>query len=429
MDDRAVITTTLSMNTSGIGLTEETFSSISDLISQHDVKLHHKRMDIYDLVSLYLEGYHSEEPFYIVNLGDVIKQYEKWLTHLPNVRPFYAIKCNPDPLIMKVLQRLGCGFDCASKNEIMKVLELGVSPNDIIFANPCKMGNMIKFARAHDVDMLTLDSEHELYKIKLYHSGAKIVIRIITDDKASICKFSCKFGATINEAESIIKIAKELQLNIIGVSFHVGSGCGDPKAFTTAIADARKVFDIAKEHGFKMTLLDIGGGFPGRDDEKITFEDIAICVKDGLEKNFTDWEDLNVIAEPGRYFVSKSHTLILSVINKKYKKDPETGETTIVYYVNDGVYSSYVNIPTDHFVVSEKNMFAFNERNEKKYKCRIFGPTCDSYDQITESIMMPDLEVGEYIIATDMGAYTLAVVPGKEGFNGFNKSTVRYYIN
>ena len=178
-----------------------------------------------------------------------------------------------------------------------------------------------------------------------------------------------------------------------------------------------------------MTLLDIGGGFPGRDDEKITFESIANNVKQALETHFKDWKDLSVIAEPGRFFVSRSHTLITSVMNKKYKTDPKTGEKRIVYYINDGVYNSFFNIPLDHFVAKETNTFPFSERNEKKYKCKIFGPTCDSIDLVSEEIMLPDLEVGEYIIHTDMGAYTVAVVPGQESFNGFNKTLVKYFIN
>jgi ornithine decarboxylase len=417
------------MNSSGIELTEETFSSISDLISSYNVNLLNKKMDIYDTVSVYLENNQSEDPFFLVNIGDVIKQYEKWIYHLPNVKPFYAIKCNPDPLIIKVLHRLGCGFDCASKNEINKALDLGTSPDDIIFANPCKMSNMIKFARAHDVDLLTFDSEHELYKLKLYHSAAKLVLRIVTDDKDSMCAFSCKFGADLTEGENILKIAKELSLNIVGVSFHVGSGCGDPKVFFEAIQNARKIFDFGKTLGFNMNLLDIGGGFPGRDTEKVTFEAIANQVKSALDTHFKDWPDLNVIAEPGRFFVARSHTLVTSVMNKKYKKDAKTGEKTIVYYINDGVYSSFFNIPMDHFVANTNNTFPFSERNEKKYKCKIFGPTCDSIDLVSEDIQLPDLEVGEYIIHTDMGAYTVAVNPGQESFNGFNKTRIMYFIN
>ena len=417
------------MNTSGIELTEETFLSISDLISTYNVNLLTKRTDIYDTVSIYLETTQSEDPFFIVNIGDVIRQYDRWVYYLPTVKPFYAIKCNPDPLIMRVLHRLGCGFDCASKNEINKTLDLGVSPDDIIFANPCKMSKMIKFARAHDVDTLTFDSEHELYKIKLYHSNARCVIRIVTDDKDSVCKFSCKFGCNLKEAKSLMNIAKDLSLTIVGVSFHVGSGCHDPKAFYKAISDAKELFDHGKEIGYEMTLLDIGGGFPGRDDDKISFEALAGQINKGLEEKFKDWKDLSVIAEPGRYFVSRAYTLVSSVIAKKYKKDPTSGETSIIYYINDGVYNSFFNIPTDHFVANEKNTFPFNERNEKKFKCKMFGPTGDSIDMVSDSILLPDLEIGEYIIHTDMGAYTTAVSPGTESFNGFNKTQIKYFIN
>jgi len=410
-------------------LQDENVSNISDLINTYNVTLVNGKMDMYDIVSTFLENSQSEEPFFVVNIGDVIRQYQKWIMYLPMIKPYYAVKCNPDPLIIKVLHRLGCGFDCASKNEINKALDLGASPDEIIFANPCKLSNMIKFARAHDVDRMTFDCEHELYKIKLYHSGAKLVLRIVTDDKESMCGFSCKFGATVKEGERLMKFAKELKLNIIGISFHVGSGCGNPNAFKTAIADARKLFDYGKTIGYNMTLLDIGGGYPGKDDEKITFERIATNIKEALDASFKDYPGLQIISEPGRYFVSKSHTLVTSIMNKKYKEDPGPEDVEIVYYLNDGVYSSFFNIPMDSFVVKDTNTFPFNERNEKKYRCKIWGPTCDSLDLVSPMIMLPDLEVGEYLITTDMGAYTVAVTPGNESFNGFNKTQIKYMIN
>lgn len=408
---------------------DEFISSISDLITKNDIRLINKKMDIYDIVSLYLENNQSEDPFFIVNIGDVIRQYKKWEYYLPSIKPFYAVKCNPDELLLRVLARLGCGFDCASKNEIAKVIGINVKPENIIFANPCKMSSMIKFARAHDVDMLTFDSEHELYKIKLYHSDAKLVLRIKTDDKDSICKFSCKFGLDLEEVEAILKMAKSLQLKIMGVSFHVGSGCMNPETYKTSIRDARKVFDMAKEHGFEMTLLDIGGGFPGVDCDKINFKQIADKINEGIAEYFSDFEGLNVIAEPGRFFAAASHTLVLSVINKKVRVDPETKERLITYYVNDGVYSSFSNIPMDHFVINEDNLFPFNERNEKKYKCTIYGPTCDSIDKIADNILLPDLEIGQYIICEALGAYTTATNFGSEVFNGFNKPINKYILS
>ena len=410
-------------------LTEKTFSSISDLISSYNVTLLNKKISIYDTVSMYLDLSQNEDPLFIVNIGDVIRQYELWMHYLPNIKPFYAIKCNPNPLIMKVLHRLGCGFDCASKNELIKVLGLEVSASDIIFANPVKTVNSIEFARANDVDLTTFDSEHELYKIKLHYPNARLVIRIITDDKDSSYKLSCKFGCDTTEGESLLQLAKKLDLNIVGVSFHVGSGCGDPNAFLSAISDSKKLFECGKNLGYEMKLLDIGGGFPGRDTGTITFEAIANQIKSGLETHFSDWPGLNVISEPGCFFVYRSHTLISRIINKKYKKDPTTGEKSIFYYINDGVYSSFFECALDPLVKTEANTFPFLESNEKKFKCKIFGPTSESIDLISNELELPDLEVGEYMIHTDMGAYSLVFYTGNESFSGFKRPQIKYFIN
>ncbi len=329
-----------------IPIPDEIITNLSSFISENDIKIAGGRMDVYDTVNMFLENHASEDPFFIVNLGD--------------------IKCNPDTLIIKLLARLGCNFDCASKNEIARVMNVGVSPDRIIFANPCKMSSQIKYARAKDVDTLVFDSVVELTKIQLYHGNAQLVIRIKTDDKNSMCRFSCKFGADMEEIEEILKRAKELQLRVVGVSFHVGSGCMDTETYRTAIRDSKKVFDIAQKVGLdSMNLLDIGGGFPGIDTDKISFEKIARVINDSITEYFGGYEGLTVISEPGRFFVSASHTLVLSVVNKKVRVDKETSEKSITYYINDGVYSSFSNIPMDHYIVNENNLFPFNERNEK----------------------------------------------------------------
>lgn len=408
---------------------DEFMSEISDLINENDIKILNKSLDIFDIVSIFLENNQSEDPFLVVNLGDVIRQFKKWEYYLPRITPFYAVKCNNDELILKLLSHLGCGFDCASKNEIGKVIGMGVDPAKIIYANPCKMVSQIRFARAHDCDLLVFDSEHELYKIKLYHSEAKLLLRIKTDDKDSVCKFSCKFGAELDEVEGLLKIAKNLDLNVTGIAFHVGSNCMNSESYKNAIRDSKKAFDIGTTLDLKMNMLDIGGGFPGVDSAQVNFEDIAKKINEGLDEFFSDISDLKVIAEPGRFFVASSNTLVVSVVNKKVKRCPVTNEKIITYFLNDGVYGTWSNIPMDHFSINESNLIPFNERNEKKYKCQIWGPTCDSIDKITESIQLPNLEIGQNLICINMGSYSQATFPGTVGFNGFNTATSKYILN
>ena len=181
-------------------LTIDFFEGINDfdfskLIKDNNISIYKKNDDIYDIINNILENNFSEESFFIVDIGKIIRQFLKWKEFLPDIEPFYAMKCNPTPIIIEVLAGLGCNFDTASKGEIASVLSYVDDPNRIIFANPCKMSNQIKYARAMDVDLTTFDSDHELYKIKLYHPNCNLIIRIKVNDANSVCKFSCKFGA------------------------------------------------------------------------------------------------------------------------------------------------------------------------------------------------------------------------------------------
>jgi ornithine decarboxylase len=120
---------------------------------------------------------------------------------------------------------MGGGFDCASKAEIEEVVSMGVDPaKRIIFANPCKQVSHIRYARDNGVQMVTVDNEEELIKLKKHWPEAMILIRIKTDDSKSMCQFSTKFGASLQDCSRLISLGKELDLDLVGVSFHVGSG-------------------------------------------------------------------------------------------------------------------------------------------------------------------------------------------------------------
>ena len=102
-----------------------------------------------------------------------------------------AVKCNNEPAILDLLAKHGLGFDCASKGEIQTILNLGVPPNRIIFANPCKQTSHVKYASANSVSMMTFDNEQELHKIKSTYPDAQLVIRIRVDDSKSVCQVRC----------------------------------------------------------------------------------------------------------------------------------------------------------------------------------------------------------------------------------------------
>ena len=391
------------------------------LFSKFNVKLYGSDYDIYDIINDLIQDNQSEKAFYLVDLGKLKESYLNWITMLPDVKPYYAVKCNPNPVLLETLASLGSNFDCASETEIKSIVEITKDPSRIIFANPCKMSTQIRYARANDVDLMTFDCEEELYKIKLYHPYAKLILRLAVDDSNSLCKFNKKFGCYLNQVEELLIITKTLKLDVIGFSFHVGSGCYSVDNFYNAIKDCKSAFDIAKSHNINISIIDIGGGFPGVD-RKIKFKDIAEKVNQAMDdffKNELENKLIQFIAEPGRYFAEKTHTLVLNVIGKKRLKIIDE-EDIIIYYLNDGIYGSFNCIFFDH---ANPIILPFNERDGKLHKSILFGPTCDSIDMIAENIMLPELAIGEWVYIEDFGSYTSA---SSSNFNGFKSDVYKY---
>lgn len=133
-----------------------------------------------------------------------------------------AVKCNPDPTLLRCLLRLGVRFDCASVKEMQTVLNLGASGSDIIYANPCKAAGAIAFAREQGVKMMTFDNLDELDTIKAQSRKAQLIIRIFADDTSAAIALGAKFGAKMKSTKALLLRARTLSLDVIGVSFHIG---------------------------------------------------------------------------------------------------------------------------------------------------------------------------------------------------------------
>ena len=161
-------------------------------------------------------------PFLLIRKSALTKQYDLFQKHLPNVGIYYAIKANPHPDVIKHFIDLGASFDVASANEMQQVLNLGASPERIIFANPVKSAEDIQLAKKRGVNFMVFDNESEIYKIAKYCPKASVLLRIKVGNIGSVVELSLKFGAEPEQALFLLRKAKQLGLNPLGVSFHVG---------------------------------------------------------------------------------------------------------------------------------------------------------------------------------------------------------------
>ncbi|TIB65573.1 hypothetical protein E3P78_00442 [Wallemia ichthyophaga] len=385
----------------------------------------------------------EENPFFVADISSVYKQQIRWKNELPRIEPFFAVKCNPDPYVIRLLAALGLGFDCASQAEINTILSLPTScpatedpSNNIIFANPCKAASMVKFARRNQVKMMTFDNTDELHKIAKLYPSAQLVIRILTDDSKSVCRFGIKFGAPLDAVPHLLKTAKDLSLNVIGVSFHVGSGCYDPQSYVDAIQRSKKTFEVGESLGYKFNLLDVGGGF-GHDN----FELLARSLGPAVDEYFPAETGVRVIAEPGRFYVHDAFSLATNIIAKRgsaddIDEDMDDQSPKVMYYQNDGVYGAFNCVMFDHaepkarpLTVQSQLVLEDVQLNERKVdseeiSCSIWGPTCDSLDCVMKSHKLAKgLQVGDWLRWDEMGAYTICAA---STFNGFSRADVHY---
>ncbi|PRQ45039.1 putative ornithine decarboxylase [Rosa chinensis] len=381
----------------------------------------------------------SEEAFYVLDLGLVSNLMDTWKRNLPMVQSFYAVKCNPHPDLLATLAAQGSSFDCGSPSEIESILALGVSPDRIIYANPCKASSHIKYAAEVGVNVTTFDSVDEIEKIRKWHPKCSLLIRIKAPDESG-CSFplSSKFGALPEEVSLLLQGAQTAGLRVAGVSFHIGSKSYNFQAYKTAIEAAKEVFQEAARLCMPpMHVLDIGGGFVS---EPSFFEAAAAVVKTSVETYFSAEErrSLKVIAEPGRFFAETAFTLVTNIIGKRVRGEVRQ------YWINEGFFGSMMCADPKTLLescIALKCMYNNSDGIEKNpvlmvcgkatgcartYSSTVFGPTCDSADKVLEGDQLPELEVNNLLVFLNMGAYTSAC---GSHFNGFGSAKITHLTN
>ncbi|RKP10056.1 ornithine decarboxylase [Thamnocephalis sphaerospora] len=371
----------------------------------------------------------ADAPFFVADMDEVRRRYREWTRQLPRVEPFYAVKCNPDPVLLGVLASMGVGFDCASENELRAVLALNVSADRIVYANPCKSPSHIQFAARARIRYVTFDNADELWKIRRLHPRAKLLLRISTDDSRSAVPLSKKFGAPMDAVPRLLVLARHLGLDVVGISFHVGCECYDPRAYITAVHQARQCFQWGEEAGYRFKVLDVGGGFSGirrGRPRAASFAQTAMALNQALDRWFPSGCGVRIIAEPGRYFVERAYTLAVSVIARRIaKKKQRTADTSAdttanitlaVDYISDGIFGSF-HIPFLDGAVPKPRVlrrgarYMFGDADVAElptYASTVWGPTCDTTDLVHQELQLPELDIGDWLMYENMGAYTLA---------------------
>lgn len=256
------------------------------------------------------------------------------------------------------------------------MMSQGVTPEKIIFANPCKKISDLEFAQQYGVTKMTFDNEAELHKIQKWFPDARLILRCLASDPSATYSLDSKFGTSSVTSVRLLQCAKSLGLPVVGVSFHIGSNAKDTTAFDNAIRNSRNVFDSGLRIGHNMHLLDIGGGFSAS-----CFGAMASSIQHALDRYFCDI-DVHIVAEPGRYFAAGTLTLACGTIGRRdAAENDEAKESRHMLYLNDGVYGTFLcNIfepGPQPKVLRASGQFHPLDSKDGHEKYTIWGPTCD----------------------------------------------------
>ncbi len=337
---------------------------------------------------------------------------KRWSFDLPDVRPYYAVKCNPEPKLIRIMRENAAGFDCASQRELSMMNTRGHFRDSVIYANPCKSERDLEYAKENGNPITVVDSIEEVHKLADTNYQGGTLIRVKVDDSGSKMPFGTKFGCVDEDVLEIGKEAKKKHIAVKGISFHVGSGSYDVSAHFVAIQKAVEHCKNLLKIGHYSAIIDIGGGFIN-DKSNFTLRtaNIRHAILDSKKL-----VGLKFIAEPGRFFATESHDLFVQVIGKKPAHAPHTGWR---YTLDESIYGQFTNILFDHQKPKWVRIPRAEETKKRSWGSGIlFGRTCDSLDVIARSDNMEELEIGDWLWFPSMGAYTTATA---SEFNGFPK--------
>lgn len=349
-------------------------------------------------------------PLMVLDCDAIRRQYRALKHALPGVVLHFALKPLPHAAVVRTLLDEGASFDLATSGEVDLVASQGVPNERTIHTHPIKRDSDIRDALAYGCTVFVVDNINELEKFIAYKDQAEILVRLSFRNKDAFADLSKKFGCSPEAAIDMISLAQQLGIRIKGLSFHVGSQSPNPTKYVEAINASAKVVKQVAELGLPaLSTLDIGGGFPVPYSADVLPIDV-FCAPINIALAQLP-ETMQIIAEPGRFIVASSVTSVASVMGQA------TREGKTWYYLDDGVYGSFSGLMFDEAAYPIDSA----KQDGERFESVLAGPTCDSIDVISDSIMLPKLNNGDLIISRMMGAYTLATATD---FNFFKRAEV-----
>lgn len=316
----------------------------------------------------------------------------------------YAVKANSNIGILNVMAKLGSGFDIVSQGELERVLAAGGDASKVVFSGVAKSRAEIMRALEVGIRCFNVESVAELHHINQIAGEmgkvAPISLRVNPDVDAHTHPYIStglkenKFGVSVDEAREVYKLAATLpHVKITGMDCHIGSQLTELQPFLDATDRLIRLMEQLKEDGITLKHLDLGGGLgvTYTDETPPHPSDYATALLNKLK----DYEDLEIILEPGRAIAANAGILVAKV---QYLKSNESRnfaitDTGMNDMIRPALYEAYMNI-----IEIDRTL------GRKKAIYDVVGPVCETSDFLGKQRELAIAE-GDYIAQRSAGAY------------------------
>ena len=316
----------------------------------------------------------------------------------------YAVKANSNIGILNVMAKLGSGFDIVSQGELERVLAADGEASKVVFSGVAKSRAEIMRALEVGIRCFNVESVAELHHINQIAGEmgkiAPISLRVNPDVDAHTHPYIStglkenKFGVSVDEAREVYKLAATLpHVKITGMDCHIGSQLTELQPFLDATDRLIRLMEQLKEDGIILKHLDLGGGLgvTYTDETPPHPSDYATALLNKLK----DYEDLEIILEPGRAIAANAGILVAKV---QYLKSNESRNFAITNtgmndMIRPALYEAYMNI-----IEIERTL------GREKAIYDVVGPVCETSDFLGKQRELAIAE-GDYIAQRSAGAY------------------------
>ena len=337
-----------------------------------------------------------QTPFYIYSQASIEAAANSYLKNAGNTDLIcYSVKANSNINLLKILAQLGMGFDVVSVGELKRALKAGAKANKIVFSGVGKSAADLAFAAEQKIYSINIESHQEIELLKNLPNNPRISLRINPDMAANTHpyietgKSDCKFGISETEALEIAKTYSPQEINLVGISAHIGSQITDVSLFLELAEKLKNLATHLKNLGHKIDHLDVGGGL-AIDYQLEKQYDPAQLVKD-LKSSITDYD---LLMEPGRSIVAQSGAVVTSVITKKTngQRDFLVVDVGMNDLMRPALYSAR------HVIEEVKN----SDNASTEYE--VVGPVCETADSFGAGHLL-NADAGDQLIIYSTGAY------------------------